>query len=139
MPLATCVRCNKMFNKVQFPVCQSCQPAESEDQEKIFLVLEQDEHLTPEEVSEKAGVELSVVLRMVDEGFVSQIRGDEKVVCGKCGAPAISMSKKLCQACLDKLNAEVSKAQAKIRLDKKKPPQVGEFINARKAFELKRK
>ena len=139
MPLASCVRCNKMFNKVSTAVCQSCQPAEDADQDKIHAVLAENENLTPEEVANQANVELAVVHRMVREGLVTQVRAGEAAVCGKCGAPAISMSKKLCQACLDKLNAEVSKAQAKIRLEKKKPPQLGEYINARKAFEEKRK
>jgi len=128
-----------MFNKVASPVCQACQPAEDTDMDKIHGILAENENLTPEEVAEEAGVDVAVVLRMVQEGLITQVRAGEGAVCGKCGAPAISMSKKLCQVCLDKLNAEVSKAQASIRLEKKKVPQLGEYINARKAFEEKRK
>ncbi|MCF6286621.1 MAG: hypothetical protein L3K26_15715, partial [Candidatus Hydrogenedentes bacterium] len=78
--------------------------------------------------------------RMVDDGLVAQLSlGDASAACGQCGAPAISLSKKLCQACLDKLNAQVSKAQSQIKLSQKKATQIGEYGTARKAFEDKRK
>lgn len=139
MPLASCVRCNKMFNKIHAPVCPACMPDEDADQEKIRAVLAEHNDLKPEAVAESAGVDLAVVNRMVHDGLVAQISGLEKAVCGKCGAPAISMAKKLCEACLDKLNTEVGMAQAKIKLAQKKAPEIGGYINVRKAFEDKRK
>ena len=139
MPLATCLRCNKMFNKVQSSVCLSCQPDEDADHERVREVLDEEMDLKPDELAEKAGVDIAVVRRMVQDGLVVQVSALEPPVCGKCGAPAISHSKKLCQGCLDKLNAEVSKAQANIKLSQRKPPQVGGFLNAREAFERKRK
>ena len=139
MPLASCVRCNKMFTKVKSPVCKNCQDDEDSDYERIRMIIEKDENLNVEQVAEEAEVDISVVRRMVDTGLVKQVTLGEKVVCGKCGAPAISMSKKLCQACLDKLNAQVAKAQAQIKLGQRPEVQVGEYINARKAFEDKRK
>jgi len=139
MPLASCVRCNKMFTKVESPVCKNCQDDEDADFERIRLVIEKDESLNVEQVAEEAEVDISVVRRMVDTGLVKQVTLGEKIVCGKCGAPAISMSKKLCQACLDKLNAQVAKAQAQIKLGQRPEVQVGEYMPARKLFDKKRK
>lgn len=138
MPLATCVRCNRMFNKVKDSVCPGCMPAEEKDREKIHLVLAEHNELKPEEVADLADVDLSVVARMVAEGYVSQLGALERPLCGKCGAPAISMSKKLCQPCLDRLNTEASRAQAKIKLGRRKEPVIN-TINARTTFEEKRK
>ena len=139
MPLASCARCKKMFNKVKEPVCPSCQTDEDADFDKIRQVLEKNENLSVEQVAKEAEVDLEVVQRMVKEGLVAQVNLGESAICGKCGAPAISLSKKLCQACLDKLNAEVAKAQAQIKLGQKKATQIGEYGTARKAFEEKRK
>lgn len=139
MPLASCARCNKMFTKVKSPVCKNCQEAEDADFEKVRLVVEKDENLNVEQVAEEADVEIAVVRRMVDTGAVKQVTLADKVVCGQCGAPAISMSKKLCQACLDKLNVQVSKAQSQIKLGQRPDVQVGEYMPARKVFEQKRK
>ena len=139
MPLASCVRCNKMFTKVKSPVCKNCTEDEEDDFEKIRVVIERDESLNVEQVAEEADVDIAVVRRMVDTGRVKQVTLGEKVVCGQCGAPAISMSKKLCQACLDKLNAQVSRAQSQIKLSQRPEVQVGQYMPARQVFEDKRK
>lgn len=140
MPLASCGRCGKMFNKVQANVCPGCVEDEEADYEKIREIVSQNETLNVEQVSEAAGVEISVVRRIIGEGRVAQVSMGEVPKCGKCGAPAISITKKLCQACLERLNAEVSKAQSQIKLEKKKETQIGAYDNnARKTFEAKRK
>jgi len=140
MPLASCGRCGKMFNKVQANVCPGCVEDEEADYEKIREIVSQNETLNVEQVSEAAGVEISVVRRIIGEGRVAQVSLGEVPKCGKCGAPAISITKKLCQACLERLNAEVSKAQSQIKLEKKKETQIGAYDNnARKTFEAKRK
>ena len=140
MPLATCGRCAKMFNKVGSNVCPGCNEAEEADYEKIRDVVAKNETLNSEQVAEEAGVDIAVVRRIISEGRVAQVSLGEVPKCGKCGAPAISNTKKLCQACLERLNVEVSKAQSQIKLDKKKETQIGAYDNnARTTFEGKRK
>lgn len=159
MPLASCVRCNKMFNKVEYPVCPACMPEEEADLEKIRNVLAEhsgqseteadhdkvravlanNSDLSAEEVSEMAEVNLSVVHRMVEEGLVIQLSAADKAYCGKCGAPAISMSKRLCPACLAKLSTEVNRARSEIKLEEQKPPAIGHIGSVRETLEKKRK
>lgn len=140
MPLASCGRCGKMFNKVQANVCPGCVEDEEADYEKIREVVSRNETLNVEQVSEAAGVDVLVVRRIIGEGRVAQVSLGEVPKCGKCGAPAISITKKLCQACLERMNVEVSKAQSQIKLEKKKETQIGAYDNnARKTFEAKRK
>lgn len=140
MPLATCARCGKMFNKKTSPVCNICQKAEDEDMEKVRKVVADDPNLNAEEIAEKAQVDIRVVNRMIDLGMlVSSIEIGENIKCGMCGAPAISATKKLCQACLEKLNAEVVRAQSQIKLDAKKAPKIGESLTTHEILEMKRK
>ena len=139
MPLATCPRCKKIFEKTRTIVCVKCQEAENADYDKIRAVLERDPSLNAEETAEEAGVTVQCVTRMLQEGLIANVSLSESVKCGRCGAPAISLNKKLCQACLEKLNAEVASAQSKIKLAQKKRVQVGEYQLARKAFEEKRR
>ncbi len=141
MPLAKCARCKKLFSKVESPVCGECQDAEAADHEKVRAVMDEFPTLNAEQLSGQSGVDLECVLRMVDEGRLTNVSTLESVTCGRCGAPAISFSKKLCQHCLDRLNAEVAKAQATIRLPERRQPQVGESLssNARESFENKRR
>lgn len=138
MPLAKCARCEKMFDKTTSVVCPKCQPSEDADYDKIRRVLDASPNLNAEQVSEAAEVQLAVVLRMLDEGFLANATIGQ-IKCGRCGAPAISASKKLCQACLEKLNAQVATAQAKIKLPEKKPAEVNEYSNVRKLLEEKRR
>lgn len=139
MPLATCPRCKKIFEKTRSLVCAKCQDDENSDYDKIRAVLERNPSLNAEQTAEESGVAVQCVTRMLQEGLIANVSLTESIKCGRCGAPAISLNKKLCQACLEKLNAEVVSAQAHIKLGQKKHVQVGEYLHARKAFEEKRR
>ncbi len=141
MALTQCPRCKKLFEKIRFPVCSECQEAEEKDYDKVRAALERQPNLNAEQVSAEADVSIACIERMIKEGLiVSTSLVESQVKCGICGAPAISLSKKLCQACLEKLNAKMSKAQAKIKLGEKSEVQMESFIDsARKAFEEKRR
>ena len=142
MPLAACVRCKKLFTKEQSPICPECQPDEDADIEKVRGIIADSPDMNAEQVADKAEVEVGVVLRMIEGGIIEQVGALESagIVCGRCGAPAISASKKLCQACLDKLNAEVAKAQASIKMAARKDVQIGEYdMNVHRSVEEKRK
>jgi hypothetical protein len=130
-----------MFNKVSAPVCPLCKDAEELDYDKIRGVIDCDPHLNMEQVAEEAEVELAVVQRMVKEGMVTAVSLEDTkgIECGQCGAPAISVTKRLCKVCLDKMNAAVARAQSSIKLEGKKDVQIGEYSNVRTIFDEKRK
>ncbi len=142
MPLAKCPRCKKMFNKSGSLVCPKCQPQEDEDADNVRQAVEEHPNLSAEGVSELTGVDVQVVMRMIDSGAIaSTITLDGlDIKCGRCGAPAISASKKLCQGCLEKLNAEVAVAQRSVKLDLKKAPQIGTYnMNVRQTLDDKKR
>lgn len=138
MALSTCPRCKKIFDKVNSPVCIHCQKDEDGDYDKIRAVLDRNPNLKADQVAVEAEVSVQCVLRMLEDGLISNA-SLSNIKCGRCGAPAISLNKKLCQACLDKLNAEVAAQQMRIKLDSKKSTQVGEYMHARRNFEEKRR
>ncbi len=140
MPLAKCARCKKPFQKLRSPVCPACQDAEDADYEKVKQVLEREPDLNAEQVAKRAEVGVECVWRMLDLGLIaSAVSIAATIRCGRCGAPAISASKKLCEACLNKLNAEAVAAQASLRSKKKTPQVSGEPVSAREAIEKKRR
>ena len=133
MPLCKCPRCQQMFNKQKNAICTKCQPDEEEDFEKVREALDDQPNLTPEQVAEVTGVGVACILRLLDEGRIAAMPdGVNQIKCGRCGAPAISLSKRLCEGCLQKLNSEVARAQANIKLQKKKKVEVGTAMNIRK-------
>jgi len=112
MALKKCPRCGKLFDKIRFPVCIRCQDEEERDYDTIRDALERQPNMNAEQTVEETQVDLAVITRMVKQGLIADtalLAGGTK--CGMCGAPAISLSKKLCQACLEKLNARVTKMQ----------------------------
>ena len=140
MPLAKCVRCETLFNKIQSSVCGTCSEAEDDDFEMIRKTLEDNPEMNAEGIAEVSGVEIACVLRMMDSGAIAKISYGEAVKCGRCGAPAISSTKKLCQSCLEKLNREVSDAQKGIKLGDKKKVELGEYsASARDMLDKKRR
>ena len=140
MPLAACPRCKKMFNRTdRMPVCSGCMEAEEADYEKVREVISRIPGISGENAAKEAEVGIDVVQRMLKEGVVATVNPLEKILCGRCGEqPAISAAKKLCQVCLDKLNAEVAMAQREIKIGEKKQAQVGEYLSARRTFDEKR-
>ena len=140
MAIATCPRCKKMFDKQALPICAKCEPKEQKDYELIRETLEKMPNLNAEEIAIEVNLGHEVVLRMMDQGLIQSVSVNQTIKCGRCGNPAISVSKRLCQTCLEKLNTEVAMQQSKVKMAPKKNAQVGECIaNVRKTLSNKRK
>jgi ribosomal protein L37E len=135
MALSKCARCSKLFNKGGSPVCPACQPDEDTDFDTIRRVLTELPDSNAEQLAARAGLPLAVVMRMLDQGLIASA-DSHQIKCGRCGAPAISAAKKLCQACLETLNAQVATAQMTIKLPEKKPADIA---SVRKVIQEKRK
>ena len=129
MGLASCQRCKKLFEKIRNPICPACDQAEEDDYEKIRQALVEHPNQTAEQLAEGTGITIDCVLRLLAQGRIETTAANKGVKCGRCGAPAISVSKKLCEACLQKLNAELAQQQGKLRLPKKKSVEIGTALN----------
>ncbi len=140
MALSECARCKKLFQKVQVPVCPRCVAEEETDYEKVRDSLAETPNQTAEQLADCTGVDLSCVMRLLADGRLQNVTSTENVRCGRCGAPAISISKRLCEACLQKLNAEIAQQQSKIKLPpkKRKPLSLGNALDIRRKVEEKR-
>jgi ribosomal protein L37E len=108
--LAKCARCEKLFNKIVSDVCTTCQPDEDADFQRIHDIICRNHDLSANEVAEEAGVPLECVLRMLREGRIERVEDNDEVKCGRCGAPAISVAKRLCKRCLVTLDREWAQA-----------------------------
>ena len=140
MPLAKCIRCDNLFDKMKHPVCAACLPDEESDYEKVREIVDEHPDLSAEAVAELADVGLQVVMRMLDQGLVTNTSlAGAATTCGRCGAPAISASKKLCHACLEKLNQNVLKKKREVTIDKKKKVEIGGASTVREMIEQKRR
>lgn len=118
MALAKCPRCNKLFNKSpqsQYLVCRNCEEEERNDFEKIKDLLHREGNLTAFQISEILEIPMDVILRMVEQGLIEQEDQDNSVYCGRCGKPAISRSKRLCESCLIELQRECVRAIQELR------------------------
>lgn len=127
MPLAKCVRCKNIFNKDGNAVCEACLPDEDADFELIRDAVKDNADVNAERVAELTGVSVDCVLRMLETGLISSEAtiGTAAVKCGRCGKPAISATKRLCQGCLEKLNQEVVNTRKSIQLSTKKGVEIG--------------
>ena len=110
MALHKCARCAKLFNRIHSVICPKCQPAEDQDFSKIHNAIRRNAGLKAAEIAEVAGVAVDCVLRMLGEGRLRIEVNDERPFCGRCGEPAISMAKRLCERCLAELDRECAAA-----------------------------
>ncbi len=139
MPLTKCERCDKLFNKVNGPICGPCMPDEEADYDLIRAALDQNPDSNAETIAELSGVGIGCVLRMLDTGLISNISLSNPVQCGQCGAPAISPTKKLCQNCLEKLNQKMLDARKSIQMNERKKIEVGGYDSVRSMIDSKKR
>ena len=139
MPLANCPRCKQLFNKFKTQVCQACEKEEDADLDKVREALQELPNQTAEQVAEKTGVDIDCVLRLIDEGHIANIDISDSVMCGRCGAPAISITKRLCQSCLTQLSMDLAAQQSKIVLPPKRSLDFGGNKSVHQTVEDKRR
>lgn len=137
MELRKCARCDKLFSSDAATVCGACRPMEDADFNKIREVLETHGELSAQEVANEADVEIDVVFRLLDAGRIQSTSLQDVVPCGRCGAPAISLAKRLCRACLTQLDQECAEAMRDIR-QRMAGKSEGEVTEMRKVLEEKR-
>ncbi len=113
--LAKCARCEKLFNKIVSEVCNNCQPDEDADFNRIHDVISRIRGLNAHDVADEAGVDITCVFRMLREGRIDNIESNETATCGRCGAKAISATKRLCEHCLIDLDRECAHAMMEMR------------------------
>lgn len=113
--LAKCARCTKLFSKIRSEVCDHCQPDEDADFNKIHDAISRHRGITAQEVAREAEVSLECVYRMLREGRIDNVESDETATCGRCGAPAISATKRLCERCLIALDRDCAQAMLEMR------------------------
>ncbi len=115
-------------------------PEEEADYEKVRAVIDEHPDLSSEAVAELSDVSLKLVLRMLDQGLVTNTSlSGGSATCGRCGAPAISASKKLCHSCLEKLNQNVMKQKQKVAIAQSKEVEIGGASSVRQMLEEKRR
>ncbi len=120
MPLAGCPRCDTMFDKRKGQVvCEGCKEAEAADIERIAEYVSKNPDTSPHLVATALEIDAQVVLRAVDQGRIAQVNLGDQVHCGRCGAPAISHSKKLCEKCLAELDAQIARERSNIQVPNK--------------------
>ena len=123
--IAKCPRCGRFFSKVLRSVCNNCAVDEDRDFQLVREVLRSQPGLCIEDVAKESGVPLETVMRMLDDGMVATTQFSTGITCGRCGAPAISQSQRLCFACLGKMDRECLDAMRDLRakLDKNALPE----------------
>ena len=140
----TCMRCNEVFFRVASSVCLKCQPDEEEDYRKIRDVLARAPGLNVEQLAEASGIGSDCVLRMIEDERIVNVVSSDPVPCGRCGAPAISQVKRLCEKCLVKLenecSASIRELKEQISIEKRDNMYtVHEAVEMKRAKEKKKK
>ncbi len=136
MPLANCIRCETLFDKNVSPICPKCAEAEEEDFEKINEALRECPNQTVDELHEATEVEKKVIIRLVENGRVASEATMADVKCGRCGAPAISLTKRLCEKCSLELAKESRAAMQEVKAQlRDKPKTSGKSLHERSVHE----
>ncbi len=129
MALASCSKCKRLFQKVRKSICPACEAEEEASYEVVRAYVSEHPGENAEQVAAATDVPIDTVLRFIVEGRIEAQGATSNVRCGQCGKPAISTTKRVCQACLAKLHNQLAQQQAKIKLPEKKDVDVGKALN----------
>ena len=119
LPIATCKRCGKLFNKVTLDICPDCVRKEEVLFDEIKLFLRTHENATIEEVVEALDVDEELVVKFLRDG---RLVASKKMTypCAECGKP-ISTGK-YCPDCLKNMMNTVNSLKESIINSQKKGP-----------------
>ncbi|MFC1737363.1 hypothetical protein ACFL1X_14720, partial [Candidatus Hydrogenedentota bacterium] len=71
--------------------------------------------MTIDELMEETGVERKTIIRFLEEERITSDTVKSDVKCGKCGAPGISLTKKICAKCAAGLAKQARSSQNALR------------------------
>jgi transcriptional regulator with XRE-family HTH domain len=114
MALANCEGCNEIFDKVTGPLCPECIEQDEADLKTVNEALREEANLTVAQLSEKTGVSKKTILRLLKDQRIASDASLAEIKCGKCGAPAISLSIRLCKRCAAEISTTAAQACAKV-------------------------
>jgi uncharacterized protein YerC len=137
MTLANCERCNRIFNKIKTPLCPECIEKEEDDFKIVNEALREQPNQTVQELAEKTGVSEKTILRLVRQERISSDSAIVDVKCGKCGAPAISLSVRLCRRCAQDMAQAAARACSRVGKTGDGSPSEGGDETVHKTYERK--
>ena len=114
MALANCDRCKGIFDRVSGPLCPACLEQDDEDFKLVNEALREGPHQTVDQLAEKTGVSEKTILRFIKDKRIASDTDLGEVKCGKCGAPAISLSARLCERCAGEMAKTIGQARSAI-------------------------
>jgi predicted amidophosphoribosyltransferase len=114
MALANCEGCNKVFNKLTTPLCPACIEQEETDLKTVNEALRAEPNQTVAQLSEQTGVSKKTILRLLQDKRIASEANLVDMKCGKCGAPAVSLSVKLCKRCAAEMSRTAAQARSNV-------------------------
>ncbi|MBX6396213.1 MAG: hypothetical protein IRY98_11055 [Alicyclobacillaceae bacterium] len=105
MPIANCARCGRVFNRVARNICPGCIAEEEKAFQQIREYLRTHPLANVEQIAEGTGVDVSVVIDLLESGRLS-LR--EPYPCERCGEPITSG--RYCPRCTRTLQDSLSAA-----------------------------
>ena len=110
--LANCSVCGKLFSDTGRGICYDCQIKMQDKEKEVVEYVRHNPMSKIPEIVEATGANETLIKRLIREGRFEQVGVKMSYPCEKCGAPIIMG--KICQACQDKVRAELQATQAKI-------------------------
>jgi hypothetical protein len=89
MPLANCLRCNRLFNRTLHEVCTDCRETEDDAYARLADYLPRHPEENLEQVAEGVGLDPELIRRMVQSGRLVgfDALALSVLACQRCGTP----------------------------------------------------
>ena len=107
MELSKCIRCDKLYSKVRFPVCPQCEAAEEKEIFEVQRFLRDNPDSSLMEVSDQLDIFLDDIERWIEESRLTvAINSRAAIGCAICGASIVSG--RVCAACRERLGVKTA-------------------------------
>ncbi|QSO50367.1 hypothetical protein JZ785_15570 [Alicyclobacillus curvatus] len=116
MPIANCKRCQRIFNKTRRDICPDCIAEEEAAFLTVRAYLREHKDATMAEVTEETGVELEVIVALIQDGrLILRDNPNLTYPCSRCGAQ--TQAGRYCADCTRELTQEISVARTRLQKD----------------------
>lgn len=117
--VANCLKCKKIFNKINVPICPDCIKKEEELFDEVRLLIKDNPLIDIDKVIEDTGVTKRKLIKWIKEDkLVLELHGADALSCSKCGKPLTHG--KICKKCANRMQETVNIISNSMKKEKPK-------------------
>lgn len=105
MEMANCLRCKKVFPRINEPICEECKKADEKLFTEVKKYLDENPNSTVNRISENTGASIKKIMGWLREGRLEIADSTGDLKCRQCGVDITTGQ--FCESCVIEINRQI--------------------------------